>query len=134
MYSWYQSFVLNNLPTVPPPNITLMANPSGSMLYVGTKTSILCVFTIPSVVDTPVMVNATWIGPQGAVYNGNRTTVINSQPSAMVYNTTLQISPLNSGDTGTYQCVGNISSNISYIAPFINASTNISLAVQGEDV
>ena len=126
--------VLNNSPTVPPLNITSMVTSSGSRLYVGTKTSILCVFTIPSVVDTPVIVNAMWIGPQGTVYYGNRTTVINSQPSAMVYNTTLQISPLNASDTGTYQCVGNISSNISYIAPFMNASTNISLVVQGEDV
>ena len=78
------------------------------------------------------MVNTMWIGPQGPVNSGNRTTVTYSQ-SAIAYNTTLQISPLNSSDTGTYQCIGNISSNSSYVAPFINASTNISLVVQGED-
>ena len=125
--------VLNNSLTVPPPNIAQMVNSSSSMLYLGTKTSILCVFTIPSVVDTPVMVNTMWNGPQGTMYNGNRTTVIISN-SDMVYNTTLQISPLNFSDAGTYLCIGNIFSNISYIAPFINASTNISLVVQGEDV
>ena len=126
---------VNFLSTVPPPNAYITFFPQRSMLYLGTMTSIVCVFAIQLVVDTPVTMNTIWIGPQGTVYNGNRTTVTSySQPSAMVYNTTLQISPLNSNDTGTYQCVGNISSNISYIAPFINASTNTSLAVQGEDV
>ena len=110
-----------------------MVNSSGSMLYLGTKTSVQCVFSYPSVVDTPVMVNTMWIGPQGTVYNGNRTIAIISN-SGMVYNTTLQIIPLNSSDTGTYQCIGNISSNSGYVAPFFNASTNISLVVQGEDV
>ena len=89
-----------------------------------------CVFTIPSVVDTSVMVNMVWIGPQGPVYNGTRSTV---SQSAIYFNTTLQISPLNTSDTGTYWCIGNIFSSSSYIAPSNNVSTNISLSVQGED-
>ena len=76
------------------------------------------------------MVNMVWIGLQGPVYNGTRSTVITSQ-SAMYYNTTLQISPLNTSDTGSYLCVGNLSSGNSFIVPSINVSAGISLIVQG---
>ena len=119
---------------VPLPNSGVAVSPLYTTNYIGTLIRMMCSYILPLVVDTPVIVNTMWIGPQGTVYNGSRTTVTYSQPSAMVYNTTLQISPLTSSDNGTYQCVGNISTNSGYVTPFINASTNVSLVVQGEDV
>ena len=101
-------------------------------MYSGNSINISCVFTIPSVVDTPVMFRYLWIGPQGPIFNGNRTTITTAQ-SIMVYNTILRINPLNASDTGIYWCLGNISSNSSYIVASNNASANISLNVEGED-
>ena len=121
-----------NIFTVPVPSVTLSPVPLGSSVYTGTSISMSCAFTVQSVVDSPVMLNILWIGPQGPIYNGNRTMTIITQ-SMMVYNATLQINPSNSSDTGIYWCVGNISSNRSYIITSSNASTNTSLTVQGEN-
>lgn len=114
------------------PSAVISSVSLNTSVFSGTVTSIFCVFTIRSVVDTPVMVQTLWIGPQGPVINGSRTTIITSQ-SGMAYNTTLQIKPLNISDTGLYRCVGSISSNSSYVVSSSNASANISLSVQGED-
>ena len=121
-----------NIFTVPVPSVTLSPVPLGSSVYTGTSNSISCVFTVPSVVDSPVMLKTLWIGPQGPIYNGNRTMTTITQ-SLMVYIATLQINPSNTSDTGIYWCVGNISSNSSYIVTSSNASANTSLTVQGEN-
>ena len=121
-----------NIFTVPVPSVTLSPVPFGSSVYTGTSISMSCAFTVPSVVDSPVMLNTLWIGPQGPIYNGNRTMTIITQ-SMMVYNATLQINPSNTSDTGIYWCVGNTSSNSSYIVTSSNASANTSLTVQGEN-
>eukprot|EP00731_Ephydatia_muelleri_P018727 Em0011g767a len=114
---------------IPVPSVTLSPVPFGSSVYTGIFISMSCAFTVPSVVDSPVMLKALWIGPQGPIYNGNRTMTIITQPT-MVYNATLQINPSNTSDTGIYWCVGNISSNSSYIVTSSNASANTSLVVQ----
>eukprot|EP00731_Ephydatia_muelleri_P018726 Em0011g766a len=114
---------------IPVPNVTLSPVPLGSSVYTGTSISMSCAFTVPSVVDSPVMLNTLWIGPQGPIYIGNRTMTIITQ-SMMVYNATLQINPSNTSDTGIHWCVGNISSNSSYIVTSSNASANASLTVQ----
>ena len=121
-----------NIFTVPVPNVTLSPVPLGSSVYTGTSNSISCAFTVPSVVDSPVMLKTLWIGPQGPIYNGNRTMTTITQ-SLMVYIATLQINPSNTSDTGIYWCVGNISSNSSYIVTSSNASANTSLMVQGRN-
>ena len=128
-FKFYHEF---NIFTVPVPNVTLSPVPLGSSVYTGTSISMSCAFTVPSVVDSPVMLNTLWIGPQGPIYNGNRTMATITQ-SMMVYIATLQINPSNTSDTGIYWCVGNISSNSSYIVTSSNASANTSLAVQGEN-
>eukprot|EP00731_Ephydatia_muelleri_P018724 Em0011g764a len=114
---------------IPVPSVTLSPVPLGSSVYTGTSISMSCAFTVPSVVDSPVMLNTLWIGPQGPIYNGNRTMTIITQ-SMMVYIATLQINPSNTSDTGIYWCVGNISSNSSFIVTSSNASANTSLTVQ----
>ena len=120
-----------NIFTVPVPSVTLSPVPLGSSVYTGNSISVSCAFTVPSVVDSPVMLKTLWIGPQGPIYNGNRTMTTITQ-SLMVYIATLQINPSNTSDTGIYWCVGNISSNSSYIVTSNNASANTSLTVQGE--
>ncbi|KAL5486720.1 hypothetical protein EMCRGX_G019237 [Ephydatia muelleri] len=114
---------------IPVPSVTLSPVPLGSSVYTGTSISMSCAFTVPSVVDSPVMLNTLWTGPQGPIYNGKRTMTTITQ-SMMVYNATLQINPSNTSDTGIYWCVGNISSNSSYIVTSSNASANTSLTVQ----
>eukprot|EP00731_Ephydatia_muelleri_P018729 Em0011g769a len=114
---------------IPVPSVTLSPVPLGSSVYTGTSISMSCAFTVPSVVDSPVMLNTLWIGPQGPIYIGNRTMATITQ-SMMVYTATLQINPSNTSDTGIYWCVGNISSNSSYIVTSSNASANASLTVQ----
>ncbi|KAL5486725.1 hypothetical protein EMCRGX_G019242 [Ephydatia muelleri] len=111
---------------IPVPSVTV---PLGSSVYTGTFISMSCAFTVLSVVDYPVMLNSLWTGPQGPIYNGNRTMTIITQ-SMMVYIATLQINPSNTSDTGIYWCVGNISSNSSFIVTSNNASANTSLTVQ----
>ena len=118
--------------TFPVPSAVISSVPLNTSVYSGTVASIFCAFKIRSEVDTPVMVKTLWIGPQGPVINGSRTTITTSQ-SGMAYNTTLHIKPLNISDTGLYRCVGSISSSSSYVVASSNASANISLSVQGED-
>ena len=75
------------------------------------------------------MVNAAWNGPQS---NIPRSMVAVSQYATnYTYNTTLQISPLNTSDTGYYQCTGNLFSYNNYTLPSDFVSGNISLMVQG---
>ena len=104
----------------------------GSLVVSGIPISIFCAFSIPSVVDTSVMVKTFWIRLNQTLNNGDRIKISTSQSMA-AYNTTLQITPVNISDTGMYQCVGSISSNSSYVVGSSNASANISLSVQGEN-
>ena len=104
----------------------------GSLVVSGIPISIFCTFSIPSVVDTSVMVKTFWIRLNQTLNNGDRIKISTSQ-SIVAYNTTIQINPLNISDTGMYQCVGSISSNRSYVFGASNALANISLSVQGED-
>ena len=104
----------------------------GSLVVSGIPISIFCAFSIPSGVDTSVMVKASWIRLNQTLNNGDRIK-INSSQSMATYNTTLQITPVNISDTGMYQCVGSISTNSYYVVGSKNASANISLNVQGED-
>ena len=117
--------------TVPAPNATISLIPSSQSVYLGTPINVSCAFSVLSVVDTPIVFKTFWIGPQGPIYNGNRTMITTIQ-SIIVYTTILQISPLNTSDSGLYSCMGNISSNSSYIITPINALANITLDVQGE--
>ena len=105
----------------------------GSLVVSGISISIFCTFSIPSGVDTSVMVNTFWIRLNQTLNNGDRIKISTSQSMA-AYNTTIQINPLNISDTGMYQCVGSISSNSSYVFGASNALANISLNVQGEDM
>ena len=104
----------------------------GSLVVSGIPINIFCAFSIPSGVDTSVMVKASWIRLNQTLNNGDRIK-INSSQSMATYNTTLQITPVNISDTGMYQCVGSISTNSYYVVGSKNASANISLNVQGED-
>ena len=104
----------------------------GSLVVSGIPINIFCAFSIPSGVDTSVMVKASWIRLNQTLNNGDRIK-INSSQSMATYNTTLQITPVNISDTGMYQCVGSISTNSNYVVGSKNASANISLNVQGED-
>ena len=128
----FQCYHECNIFTVPVPNVTLSPVPLSSSVYTGTSISISCAFTVPSVVDSPVMLKTLWIGPQGPIYNGYRTMTTITQ-SMRMYIATLQINPSNTSDTGIYWCVGNISSNSIYIVTSSNASANTSLTVQGEN-
>ena len=75
--------------TVPAPNATISLIPSCQSVYLGTPISISCAFSVPSVVDTPIVFKTFWIGPQGPIYNGNRTMITTIQ-SIIVYTTILQ--------------------------------------------
>ena len=116
-----------NLSTVQRPNVTITSSLSG-ILYSGTQIRLFCIVLIPLEVDTSVVVNTMWIGPQGPITNEDRFNV----QTIPICNTTLHISPLNKSDSGTYQCVGNISSNSTYIKASSNSSANIPLSVQGK--
>ena len=100
------------LHTVPQPTVSITPNRTG-VFYAGTPLTLTCSIQLNPAVDTTVMVNTTWSGlGSQAVSNGSRVSVSNLlQRSAILYETTIHFIPLNTTDTGNYECEATVTAD-----------------------
>ena len=84
---------------VPQPTVTV-AVPTDP-LYTGTKVTLTCNIVLNDQVDSPVIVNATWSGPEGEITTD---TLSGIAESSSPFQSMITFAPLNSGDAGNYTC------------------------------
>ena len=91
--------------TVPQPTVNITPYHTG-VLHAGTPLTLTCSIQLNPAVDTTVVVTRTWRGPGSqTVSNISRVTVSNLvSRSTFLYETTIEFIPLNTTDTGNYEC------------------------------
>ena len=116
--------------TVPPPTVTITSTPITTSYYAGTPLSLTCTVQLIPQVDTNVIFNSLWTGPGGQISSG----VGRVSLSSGVNQTTVQFYPLNTTDTGVYNCSVSVSaSGQQYVDTSIAASSSItSITVKGQ--
>ena len=121
--------------TVPLPTISITPNRTG-VLYAGTPLTLTCSIQLNPAVDTTVMVTRMWRGPASQVVsNSSHVTMSNIfNRSTFLYETTIEFGPLNTTDSGDYECEATVAPEP--LSQFVNRSTTgndtHSLTVQGE--
>ena len=96
-----------SLPTVPPPTVTITSTPITTSYYAGTPLNLTCTVQLLPQVDTLVIFDSLWTGPGGQISSG----VGRVSLSSGVNQTTVQFNPLNTTDTGVYNCSVNVSAS-----------------------
>ena len=121
--------------TVSPPTISITSNRTG-VLYAGTPLTLTCSIQLNPAVDTTVMVTRMWRGPASQVVsNSSHVTVSNLvERSALLYETTIQFSPLNTTDSGNYECEATVTPDpqSQFIIMSTRGSDTHTVTVQGE--
>eukprot|EP00731_Ephydatia_muelleri_P019021 Em0011g1061a len=107
---------------IPPPTVTLTSTPITTSYYAGTPLNLTCTVQLIPQVDTNVIFNSLWTGPGGQISSG----VGRVSLSSGVNQTTVQFYPLNTTDTGVYNCSVSVSrSGQQYVDTSIAASSSI---------
>ena len=119
-----------SLPTVPPPTVTITSTPITTSHYAGAPLNLTCTVQLIPQVDTPVVFNSLWTGPGGQISSGVGRVSLTSG----VNQTTVQFNPLNTTDTGVYNCSVSVSaSGQQYVDTSIAVSSSMTpITVQGE--
>ena len=119
-----------SVPTVPPPTVTITSTPITTSYYAGTSLNLTCTVQLIPQVDTPVIFNSLWTGPGGQISSG----VGRVSLSSGVNQTTVQFNPLNTTDTGVYNCSVSVSaSGQQYVDTSIAVSSSMTpITVQGQ--
>ena len=130
------SLVLCNLfYTVPQPTVNITPNRTG-VLYAGTPLTLTCSIQLNPAVNTTVMVNRMWSGPDSQLVSNSSSMTVSSlvQRSAFLHETTIQFVPLSTSDGGNYKCEATVIPDPQ--SQFVNMSTTgsgtHSVTVHGE--
>ena len=100
-----------------PISVTLRRIPSTDILSAGINLTLICIIQLNTAVDTNVMVNTSWTGPNATFAFNSRISITNVSESVPPYKTTVLFSPLNVTDSGLYTCQADVRPNLS--SPFI---------------
>ena len=101
-----------------PISATISRMPPADVLSAGIILTLICTIQLNTVVDTNVVVNTSWTGPTVFASNSQgRISVTHVNGSVSPYKTTLQFSPLNVTDNGSYTCQADVRPRPS--SPFI---------------
>ena len=121
--------------TVSPPTISITSNRTG-VLYAGTPLTLTCSIQLNPAVDTTVMVTRMWRGPASQVVsNSSHVTLSNLvERSALLYETTIQFSPLSTTDSGNCECEATVIPDppSQFIIMSTRGSDTHTVTVQGE--
>ena len=119
--------------------MSISLTPSGT-IYESTLLVIICIATLPSVVDTDVTATVTWTGPNGTVISSDgRVSVgpVSSYEKNSAFQSELMFSPVDNGDmmddtndNGNHTCTMEISSTNTLISNRMN-SANKEITVAG---
>ena len=114
--------------------IELLWNPNRDEVFAGYNLMLSCIIFVDSNVVDQVTVAATWF-KDGIEYNFNWNSRISvtpvTQTSDGVYVTTLTFTPLNSGDSGSYQCSALLTGFTG--TSLANATNSTTLTVKGKE-
>ena len=118
--------------TVPSPNVTITTDTTDNFTR-GTERYITCTITLTP--PSPMSTNVTLEWRQdGVTFDNSSDRVIEGavQQYGNTHSSTITFSPLNTTDTGTYECVGTISNKVEddYIINSTNTGS-LSLTVEG---
>ena len=94
----YISCLPNSSP-VPTPAVSIIAAIPSPVVPIGSNVTLTCNITLDPSVDSAVMVNTTWIGPGGRIYNGTAPT-----KNGFSYQSILTLVSLKTTDVGAYNC------------------------------
>ena len=87
--------------------------PPADMLSAGINLNLTCTIWLNTAVDTDVMVNTSWTGPNAMFASNSRISITDLSESVTPYETRLFFSPLNVTDNGTYTCQADVRPNSS---------------------
>ena len=93
--------------------------PPTQNLSTGINFTLICTIRVDTAVDTSVVVNTSWTGPNAmfASSSRDRISVTNLTGSIPLYETSISFSPLNITDSGNYVCQADVRPDPS--SPFI---------------
>ena len=100
-----------------PVSVTIRCIPSTGVLYAGINLTLICTIQLNTAVDTNVVVNTSWTGPNAMFAFNSRISITDMSESVTPYTTTVLFSPLNITDSGNYTCQAYVRPSIS--SPFI---------------
>ena len=88
-------------------NIT--GSPLNDGFFKGLDLTFTCMITLDVSVNTPIIVQGSWIrNGTDLTDNGNQFTIMSIPMTHPPYSTSIRINPLSISDTGTYTCVATI--------------------------
>ena len=103
----------------------VVRQPDITQFFTTEHVNLICFSSVDSAVDTPISVDLVWSGPSGRIIQSDgRVSVLDAQGMLLDYNSTLQISSLQSSDSGTYTCTSVASSEPA--SRFVVASDSVS--------
>ena len=101
-----------------------MQTPANAVLYTTSDVVLTCAVQVDETVDTAVNVSTSWIGPSGALSNGSRYSVFDTNVSSHEHISEVNVSSLLSSDSGSYTCVVDVLPSLS--SPyFVEASSTL---------
>ena len=106
-----------------PINVTIRRIPSTDVLSAGINLTLICTIQLNTAVDTNVVVNTSWTGPNAMFASTNRISITDVSESVTPYKTTVLFSPLNITDSGNYTCQADIRPNPSSSFIMMNRET-----------
>eukprot|EP00731_Ephydatia_muelleri_P025777 Em0017g860a len=113
---------MNIIVQIPPPTVTITSTPITTSYYAGTPLNLTCTVQLIPQVDTNVIFNSLWTGPGGQISSG----IGRVSLSSGVNQTTVQFYPLNTTDTGVYNCSVSVSaSGQQYVDTLIAVSSSM---------
>ena len=100
-----------------PISATIRRIPSTDVLSAGINLTLICTIQLNTAVDTNVIVNTSWTGPNAMFASNSRISITDVSESVPPYKTTVLFSPLNITDSGNYTCQADVRPGPS--SPFI---------------
>ena len=91
-----------------PISATIRRTPSTDVLSAGINLTLICTIQLNTAVDTNVMVNTSWTGPNAMFASNSRISITDVSESVTPYTTTVLFSPLNITDSGIYVCQADV--------------------------
>ena len=111
-------------------NVTITAVPESRTVSLTDALSLTCTTELDPAVDGGVTVESTWTGPGGAVLSSDgRVSISGGTDSTPPYESTLNITSVESSDVGDYNCSVSVSPSSVYVSGETSGSDQTSVVI-----